>query len=206
MDRRGMDEPPGNGWPVGDGSMTRRDAPVSAERTPGRALVAGVGNLLRGDDGFGPAVIRALEDGPGLRSDVTLMEVGIGGMSLVHELMSGYETLVIVDAVDGDGDPGTLYLEEPGPADPPRRGGEPEATITADLHEIVPERVLELARALDILPPRTWIVGCQPARTDELALELSPEVERAVGEAARTVRRLVEDAGGDGTHDPAEER
>ena len=59
-------------------------------------LVACVGNVLRGDDGFGPAVAARL-DGK-LPAGARLIETGIGGIALVQELLAGYEGLVIVDA------------------------------------------------------------------------------------------------------------
>jgi hydrogenase maturation protease len=157
-----------------------------------RVLVAGVGNVLRGDDGFGPAVARALETTDGLPEDVRVVEVGIGGIALVHELMAGYDLLVIVDAVDRGDPPGTLSVLEPRLPELPSEGDGSRSVITADMHEVVPERVLLLARALGLLPPRVRIVGCQPLRVDDLSLELSPEVERSVPGAAAAVLALVD--------------
>lgn len=158
---------------------------------PRRLLVAGVGNVLRGDDGFGPAVARALEAGGGLPAGLSVIEVGIGGIGLVHELMSGYDALVVVDAVDRDGPPGTLFVLEP---EMPGTGSLAEvelASLALDLHEVVPGSVLVLARALGILPPVVRIVGCQPAETDEFSTELSPVVERAVPGAVREILRIA---------------
>ncbi len=73
-----------------------------------RVLVAGIGNVLRGDDGFGPAVARALEESYELPAGTHVIELGIGGVGLVHELMEGYDALVLVDAMAGDGAPGSL--------------------------------------------------------------------------------------------------
>ena len=68
-----------------------------------RILVAGIGNVLRGDDGFGPAVVQALLARGALPAGVHAVELGIGGVGLVHELMDGYDAVVIVDAVDRGG-------------------------------------------------------------------------------------------------------
>src|SRR5215217_5103816 len=78
-----------------------------------RVLVVGFGNVLNGDDGFGVAVLQRLVGYPDLPPGVTLLEVGIGGMSMIHALQDGYDALLLVDAVDRGGAPGTTYLLEP---------------------------------------------------------------------------------------------
>lgn len=145
-----------------------------------RIVVAGVGNLLRGDDGFGPAVAEALAGT--LPPDVDLVETGIGGLALVHELMDGCAGLVIVDAVDRGAAPGTLFEIEPEVGD---------AVHVPDVHLANPERVLNMAKGLGILPRRLAIVGCQPAEMEEVGEGLSPAVARAVPLAARMVTEVV---------------
>ncbi len=66
-----------------------------------RVLVAGMGNVLRRDDGFGVEVAQRLTRSAVLPGEVKIIEVGIGGVHLVQELMDGYEALVIIDAVEG---------------------------------------------------------------------------------------------------------
>lgn len=172
--------------------MTGRKPPRTDPQASGRCLVAGVGNPLRGDDGFGPAVIRALEEGAPLPEGVRAVDVGIGGMGLVHELMAGYDLLVLVDAVDRGEEPGSLVVLEPERPEPPGAGHGASRAITADMHEMVPQRAFEVAAAVGALPARLRIVGCQPAHTEELTLELTESVQRAVQEATEAVRRLVE--------------
>src|ERR671934_169318 len=75
-----------------------------------RILIAGIGNVLRGDDGFGPAVVQALLARGALPRGVHAVELGIGGIGLVHELMDGYDAVVIVDAVDRGGAPGAIHV------------------------------------------------------------------------------------------------
>ncbi|MBW3536014.1 MAG: hydrogenase maturation protease [Gemmatimonadetes bacterium] len=169
-----------------------------------RVLVAGVGNVLRGDDGFGPAVVEALE-AEGLPPGAHAVEVGIGGMSLLLELMECYDALVVVDAVARDGEPGTLYVLDP---DVPPAADVPEAARAglADVHELVPDRMLVLARVLGVLPPRVRIVGCEPARPEELTIELTPPVSAAVPRAVAAVRSLVAETVGGGVAEPPLER
>jgi hydrogenase maturation protease len=144
-----------------------------------RVLVAGVGNVLRGDDGFGPAVLARL--GP-LPEGTEAIETGIGGVALLTELMAGCDGLVIVDAVDRGAEPGTVFELEPEVG---------EAVHVPDVHLANPDRVLMMAKALGALPPRVRIVGCQPAETEELGEGLSPAVERALAGAVATVHRIV---------------
>ena len=145
-----------------------------------RILVAGVGNVLRGDDGFGPAVVERLSGA--LPAGVKLVETGIGGLELLHELMDGCDGLVLVDAVDRGGEPGTVFEITPEVG---------EAVHVPDVHLANPERVLNMAKGLGVLPGRVAIVGCQPAQTEKLGTGLSDAVEPAVTVAARVVTGIV---------------
>ena len=143
-------------------------------------LVACVGNVLRRDDGFGPAVAERLGDLP---AGAELIETGIGGVALLQELMTGYDGLVLVDAVDHGAEPGAVL------AITPEVG---EAVHVPDVHLANPERVLTMAKSLGVLPGRLLIVGCQPADADGLGERLSPAVESAVTAAAAKVRETLD--------------
>ncbi len=144
-----------------------------------RALVACVGNPLRGDDGFGPAVAEAINDLP---DGVRLVETGIGGVALLQELMAGWDGLILVDATDRGGAPGTVFALEPHVA---------EAVHVPDVHLADPDRVLSIAKALGWLPPRVLLVGCQPGGV-ELGQGLSPPVSRAVAVAIAEIRATLD--------------
>jgi len=156
-----------------------------------RALVVGIGNVLRGDDGFGVDVARRLQALHDVTARANVIEVGIGGVHLVQELMDGYDLLVIVDAVDRGGEPGRLYVLELGVPSTPRAFEAWERDLT-DMHEAVPSKALVVARALGVLPARVLLVGCQPAQTDEVEIGLSPRVGSAVEEAVDRVRLLLD--------------
>ena len=145
-----------------------------------RILVAGVGNVLRGDDGFGPAVVDRLGDLP---PGVDTVETGIGGVALLQELLAGCDGFVLVDAVDRGAAPGTLFELEPEVG---------EAVHVADVHLANPDRVLSMAKTMGALPDRVRIVGCQPAEVDELCQGLSRVVEDRLDLAAAMVRRIVD--------------
>jgi hydrogenase maturation protease len=118
-----------------------------------RVVVAGFGNELRGDDGFGIAVLRRLE-AKAPHDGVTCVEVGTAGLRLTQELLTPCDRLIVVDAMSRGGSPGTVYvLKVEDVAEP----------TAVDLHLAVPSRALSLAKALGALPPETFLVGCEPA-------------------------------------------
>lgn len=95
----------------------------------GRTLIAGIGNVFLGDDGFGVETLRALSAHP-LPQHVEAVDFGVRGVHLAYQLLDGYDTVVLVDATARGGAPGTLYLIEVGEEDvgAPRAG--PPSTAT----------------------------------------------------------------------------
>lgn len=169
--------------------------PVDEREEPARrVLVAGIGNIFHGDDGFGPAVAQRLLQ-RALPRGVDVVDFGIRGMDLAYALGSGYHAAVLVDALPRGSAPGTLCLVEPDLT---------EGDVAVDSHQMNPAAVLQLARALGPLPSRLLIVGCEPGPGGEpwsgepMSMELSAEVAAAVDAAADTVAdltaRLLEEA------------
>jgi hydrogenase maturation protease len=155
-----------------------------------RALVAGIGNVLRGDDGFGPAVVDALNTGGGL-DNARALDVGIGGIALVHELMAGYDALIVVDCVRRGGMPGSLYVLDVDVPDVKTIGAAANATLAMDMHDVGPDNALVVARAAGVLPSRVWLVGCEPDESDDQILELSAPVRAALPRAVEAVRAIL---------------
>ncbi len=155
-----------------------------------KVLVAGLGNELRGDDGFGVAVARLLDDRD-LGAEVTVREFGIGGIHLVQELLNGYDALLVVDAVNRGSEPGTIHLLEPEVPEIASLPVEERRDFLADLHWADPGRALMLARALGALPERVLVLGCQPQDLDDLSLVLSPTVARSLPTALRAIEQAV---------------
>jgi len=153
-----------------------------------RVLIAGVGNVLRGDDGFGIEALRLLQRKVEIKG-VEFFESGIAGISLVQRLMDGFDALIIVDALDRGGVPGQVYVLQPHLE---WLGKENANSDTVDLHQADPEGVLRLANALQILPQHVWIVGCQAVGCDDLGAPLSEPVERAIPIVAERVREIIE--------------
>jgi hydrogenase maturation protease len=153
-------------------------------------LVACMGNLLRGDDGFGVAVARELAtvDFP---ATVDVVEVGISGVSMAQELLNGYDAFVLVDAMEAGTDPGTLHVERASVPDLDQYSQREIAGFAADMHQTDPAKILVLGEALGVLPETVVLVGCEPAATDDLADELSDPVREAVPHAVEHIERIV---------------
>jgi hydrogenase maturation protease len=160
-----------------------------------RVLVAGIGNVFLGDDGFGVEVVRRI-DRAALPPCVDVADYGIRGVHLAYELLDRrHHTLIMIDAVPLDGPPGTLAVLEPDPQDGP---GVP----ALDGHGMNPQAVLHLLATLGGEVDRVLIVGCRPADITE-RMGLSRPVAAAVDEAARLVTRLARQAVGGAAPDGA---
>jgi hydrogenase maturation protease len=162
-----------------------------------RVLVAGIGNVFLGDDAFGVETVRRLRAYE-LPPAVELTDTGVRGVHLAYQLLDGYRALVLIDAVPGDGPPGTLHVLEPdlAPARAPAGSSAGPPTVTVDGHRMTPDAVLALLGTLaagtgGTGPERVLVVGCVPESVEE-GMGLSALVAAAVDEAARLVRDLVQ--------------
>lgn len=155
----------------------------------GRMLVAGVGNIFRGDDGFGSAVIAWLAGhGADRWPDwLLLKDFGIRGVHLAYELLDGYDDLVLVDTMHRGGPPGTLYVVQPDVTQPP------QSSSMLDAHDMAPEAVLALVPALGGQLGRVTVVGCEPESLAD-GIGLTETVDARVPEAGRLVLDLVDRA------------
>lgn len=159
-----------------------------------RILVAGMGNLLRQDDGFGVVVAQRLLDSP-IPDEVKVMDVGIGGIHMVQALFEPTDGLIVLDAVDLGRNPGTVLVIQPDVMDVASLPLIERHDQLADMHYATPSRAFMLARALDILPAATWLVGCQPVDAQSYGEGLSAEVQRAIDPAIVEVKTLVASLG-----------
>jgi len=151
-----------------------------------RVLVAGIGNIFLGDDGFGGAVARRLLT-VSLPPSVRVVDFGIRGIHLAYELLDGnYSHLILVDAVSRGEQAGTVSLLDLGDGDAPI-----DSSKIPDAHDMNPDTVIALIRSMVETPPKFWLVGCEPDRSEE-AMGLSEPVRRAVDVAAGMVQSLTE--------------
>jgi len=148
-----------------------------------RILVAGVGNIFFGDDGFGVEVSRRLSE-RALPEGVQVKDFGIRGLDLTYALLDGWDAAILVDALPRGGDPGTLYV-----IDPAADAGPP----VLDPHAMHPARVLSMARELGGTPPILRVVGCEPGAAEEMQMGLSPAVAAAVDPACTLVEQLAKE-------------
>jgi hydrogenase maturation protease len=148
-----------------------------------RILVACVGNIFLGDDGFGVEVAQHLARQP-MPTGVQLADIGIRGIHLAYELLDGCELLVLVDAAPHGQPPGTVSVIEVGPdtVAPPRP--------VIDAHGLAPDDVFTLLEQLDARPTRTIVVACEPADVTP-GMDLTPAVAAAIPHAVRAVEELL---------------
>jgi hydrogenase maturation protease len=150
-------------------------------------LVAGIGNVFLGDDGFGVEVAGRLTGQP-WPAGVRVEDFGIRGVHLAYELLDGYDVLVLVDAMRMGEAPGTVAVIDAEPAALTPDGDAP----VVDAHTMNPDVVLGLLGALGGSVGRVFIVGCEPATVEE-SMGLSPPVAEAVDRAVVLCRDLVAD-------------
>jgi hydrogenase maturation protease len=156
-------------------------------------LVAGVGNIFLGDDGFGVEVARRLatEDLP---EWVRVADYGISGMHLAYDLANGYETTILIDATSRGDDPGTIYVVELDHSHLPGAADSPAGSQLFDAHGMQPDVVFGVLDMLGAEAGQVLLVGCEPASVD-YGIGLSQPVTAAVGEAVRVVKDLIAAAG-----------
>ncbi|HUA83089.1 MAG TPA: hydrogenase maturation protease [Bryobacteraceae bacterium] len=152
-----------------------------------KILVACIGNIFLGDDGFGVEVARKLAQRK-LPENVVVKDFGIRGLDLAYALLDPYDLAILVDACPLGGAPGTVYVIEPEAA---------AGAAAIDPHSMHPMNVLRTAKAMGGASCPVLIVGCEPADLgpEQGKMGLSETVEAALEEAAGVVESLIERAG-----------
>jgi len=163
-----------------------------------RVLVAGIGNLFLGDDGFGVEVAQLLLRRHSLPPGVKVVDFGIRGYDVAYEMLNDYAATVLVDATPRGDAPGTVYVIEPDlDADVPDPSTMPDHGQGAfQGHAMTPAAVFALVRTLGGTPRRVLIVGCEPESFGDEnigQMGLTETVQRAVATGADTVEQMVRD-------------
>jgi hydrogenase maturation protease len=160
-------------------------------REPARILVAGIGNIFLGDDGFGVEVARRLvaEECP---ESVRVLDFGIRSYDLTYALLEPYELIILIDACPRGEEPGTVYVIEP----ELKEAAESPAPVALDGHTMNPVNVIRLAKAMGNISGRIVLVGCEPATLggEEGQMGLSEPVAAAIDEAVKLVKRVIKTA------------
>jgi hydrogenase maturation protease len=153
-------------------------------------LIACVGNIFLGDDGFGVEVASALRLRE-LPECALVKDFGIRGFDLAYSLLDPWEAVILVDALSRGETPGTLYVVAP---DIAGMGNAAAPEMAMNPHGMDPARVLHLAASMGEIPAHVFVVGCEPQDFgDELEgrMGLSAAVKAAVDEACTMVAELV---------------
>ncbi|MGH8192531.1 MAG: hydrogenase maturation protease [Rhodanobacteraceae bacterium] len=159
-----------------------------------RVLVAGIGNIFMGDDGFGCEVAAQLGR-TRLPAGVDVVDFGIRGMDLGYALMDGYALAILIDTMQRGAAPGTLSVIEP-EIDAAQAGFVESGEHLIAPHSMDPAKVLRLVATLGEKRPRVLLVACEPATLGGEAgyMGLSPAVTNAVEAAVKEVRALLSGA------------
>ena len=153
-----------------------------------KILVACIGNIFHGDDGFGVEVARRFV-GRSLPPDVTVKDFGIRSFDLAYALMDPHDFVVLVDACSRGGEPGSIYVIDPEPVDAST------AAPAVEGHSMNPVSVLRMVASFGATPPPMVIVGCEPqdlGSLEEGKLGLTEVVMSAVDEAVQVIENIVE--------------
>ena len=150
-------------------------------------LIAGVGNIFHGDDGFGSAVAQRLLEVFAFR-DARVVDFGIRGYDLAFALQDGYAAVILIDVIRRGVMPGTLTALALDP-----KQAENEFADT-DSHMMNPTRVLSWLQAQAIELPPIWLIGCEPDTfgPDEGQIGLSQPVAAAIPRAVALIHSLLE--------------
>jgi hydrogenase maturation protease len=153
-------------------------------------LVAGIGNIFKGDDAFGVEVVRCLAQRQ-MPGGVKVVDFGIRGIDLTYALLDGYDAAILVDTAQRGAAPGTVSV-----ITPDRQSVDAASHNSAFLepHDLDPAKVLRVVEALGGSCQRVLLVACEPETFGDEetgAMGLSPPVAAAVGEAAKAIERLV---------------
>ncbi|HON77803.1 MAG TPA: HyaD/HybD family hydrogenase maturation endopeptidase [Spirochaetota bacterium] len=147
-----------------------------------KVLVLGIGNILQGDDGLGVHIVNRIEEsGISLPDDVEIIDGGTAGFDLLP-LMQGRDRIIVVDAMRGEGTPGSIYRFKPENAVETRSG--------VSLHEV---GLMEVIRTLRLLGsnPDIEIIGIIPEDIETTDIKISAAVQNAIPKAIELILDAV---------------
>jgi len=173
----------------GELRLSEGQDPSRPETASKKILIAGIGNIFLGDDGFGVAVANRLAGRP-FPHGVRVADFGIRGFDLAYALMEGYESTILVDAYPGEAAPGSLSVLE---VHADSLGSPESAGGLVEPHAMNPVSVLRLAAGMGAKLQRILLVGCVPATLgpEEGQMGLSEPVGAAIDGAVELVESLV---------------
>ncbi|WP_051693930.1 HyaD/HybD family hydrogenase maturation endopeptidase [Desulfohalovibrio reitneri] len=152
-----------------------------------RILVMGVGNVLYTDEGLGVRVVEHLNAKYTFSGNVTLYDGGTLGMRLMEPIMES-DFLIVVDAVLGDGDPGSTY----------RLTGDDLRKSLAFKNSMHQTDLIDTLIYCDIAGhrPEAVVVGVEPFDFQTMSVELSEPIKASLEGILRAVLDEIAAAGG----------
>ena len=143
-----------------------------------RVTILGVGNILLSDEGVGVRVVEHLDRHYAFDDNVQLVDGGVLGVGLMG-VVADCDVLIVVDAVQNQGEPGTLYRLEGDQV--PRR-----VLAKQSMHQLDLPEVLALCEAIDAFP-QVIVLGVEPQDITTMDLDLTPAVAARVEDLAGMV-------------------
>lgn len=152
-----------------------------------KALIGGIGNVLLGDDGVGPYVVRILESMYAFDESVEIVDLGTPALDLTHQIV-GLKALILVDSVASDDPAGTLalYTKEEILRETPAERLDPHSPALSEC--------LMTAAMLGAMPQNVLLVGIS-GKCYEPGNPLSPAVRQAVGPAIDAILQELQRLG-----------
>ena len=146
-----------------------------------RTAIIGIGNPVMADDGIGPRLVSELE---GAAREVDLIDMGTGGMQLVH-VLARYDSVLIIDSADMGLAPGEHRVFMP------EEVVSLKETRAYSLHDWDLMRSIEISRSLGEAPEKILIFAVQP---ESLQMEegLSSVVENGIPAFLEEVSRALD--------------
>ena len=145
------------------------------------AIVIGVGNPFRSDDGAGPAIVRLLKGQ--IPPEIKCLEETGDGAELL-DAWKGVDCVILIDAIQSGAPPTTIYRFDA------RTESLPVWFSHASTHTFGVAEAIELARHMDELPPKLIVYGIEGLDFSP-GTELSPEVAEALPAISRLILREV---------------
>ncbi|MGZ7043456.1 MAG: coenzyme F420-reducing hydrogenase, FrhD protein [Methanobacterium sp.] len=147
-------------------------------------LVVGCGNVLFEDDGFGPAVIGAIQEhfkDKELPENTMFIDAGTSAPHFIFSLPDeSWKKLIVVDVVDSGVEPGTVRRFEVTELPRGRYDDAHSWSVEEPLHE--------LSKTIDV-----FVIGCQPESISapDVKMGLTKSVEEAVPKAIKVILREI---------------
>jgi len=151
-----------------------------------KVAIVGVGNILLKDEGIGVKVVRELENEFSFPSDMALIDGGTAGHHLIN-MISDFDVLIVVDAVQGGEPPGTIYrftLDQI-PF---------EVNTHLSVHQVGVQEALNQVKLLGKEQKVTFI-GIEPQDISPWGMELTPVIAEKIPKLITLVLKELDDCG-----------